>query len=144
MEITKDQAREALKQWQENSTTVALLFSARSGTAGVTMTATITHVSARIVFKNEFTILRFVLDRARYEYGPLMFFRFPAREGLAQVNGLHIYLESGHRLFIANSQQNGVHWLRSLNDMLVMERKNELGSGDREEETEAELACLEI
>ncbi len=135
MEIAKEQAIEALKRWQEHGATVALWFAARGGTAGVTMLARITRVSGGIVFRNESSVLRFALHKARYEYGPLLFFRFPAKEGAAQINGMHIYLESGHWLFVCDDELKGARWLKALSEALESDDPKQLESGD------TELAC---
>ena len=61
MEISREQAVECLNRWKDSNTVVGLYFAARGGTAGSTMLARIIEVGARIVFKNESTVLRYAL-----------------------------------------------------------------------------------
>ena len=116
MQISKEQAIDQLQQWQQDETTLWLYFTAQHGTAGLVMLAEITDVSACLVFRGESAILRFALDRAQFGYGPLQAVLIPSgkgivaavsqrrKVGLAQGDGLHIRLESGHSLFIRESR----------------------------------------
>ncbi|HEX3091971.1 MAG TPA: hypothetical protein VHW72_05065 [Candidatus Angelobacter sp.] len=113
MEITREQALERLNRWKERNTTVGLYFAARGGTAGSTMLARITEVGATIVFRNESTVLRYALYKTRFEYGPLQVMLRPSREGMVTIDGLHIWLESGHWLFVCDGKGVGQHWLES-------------------------------
>ena len=113
MEISRDQAIEFLKHWKQNETIVGLHFAARGGTAGSTMLAKLTEVSSRVVFRNDLGFLRFSLYKARFAYGRVRVFLHPSREGRAEVEGLHIWLESGHWLFICDSQGLGREWLEA-------------------------------
>ena len=132
MEITKDKALEMLKLWHHKGTTVALWFAAKGGTAMSAMQATITGLSATIVFRSETSLLSFALYQARFEYGPLEFMRFPLREGLSQINGLHIYLESGHRLFVCDDRQQGQRWMEFVDAMLKSHRQDEMESHEHQ------------
>jgi hypothetical protein len=111
MEISRDQARKELERWKLNRTTLGLHFAGRGGTATSTMLAEITEVSSRIVLKNDSSVLEFSLYKARFESGPLTVLRIPLREGLARVDGLHVWLDSGHWLFICDLQGQGQKWL---------------------------------
>jgi len=113
MEITREQALEWLNRWKQKRTTVGLYFAARGGTAGSTMLARITDVGATIVFRNEGTVLRYGLYKARFEYGPLQVLLKPSREGMVSIDGLHIWLESGHWLFVCDGEGIGQNWLES-------------------------------
>jgi hypothetical protein len=113
MEITRENALERLNRWRRNRTTVGLYFAARGGTAGSTMLAQITDVGATIVFRNEGTVLRYGLYKARFEYGPLQVLLKPSREGMVSIDGLHIWLESGHWLFVCDGESIGQNWLES-------------------------------
>jgi len=113
MEITREDALARLNRWRRNRTTVGLYFAARGGTAGSTMLARITEVGATIVFRNESTVLRYALYKTRFEYGPLQVMLRPSREGMVTIDGLHIWLESGHWLFVCDGEGIGQHWLES-------------------------------
>lgn len=113
MEITRDEALELLNRWKANQTKVGLYFAARGGTAGSTMLARITEVGARIVFRNEGTILRYGLYKARFEYGPVRVLLRPSRAGMVSIEGLHIWLESGHWLFVCDGGAIGQRWLEA-------------------------------
>ena len=113
MEITREEALELLHRWKANRTTVGLYFAARGGTAGSTMLARITDVGATIVFRNEATVLRYGLYQARFEYGPVQVLLRPSREGMVSIDGLHIWLESGHWLFVCDGERIGQNWLES-------------------------------
>jgi len=113
MEITREDALARLNRWRRNRTTVGLYFAARGGTAGSTMLARITEVGATIVFRNESTVLRHALYKARFEYGPVQVLLRPSREGMVSIDGLHIWLESGHWLFVCDSVGVGQSWLEA-------------------------------
>jgi len=113
MEITREDALARLDRWKQNRTLVGLYFAARGGTAGSTMLARITDVGATIVFRNEGTILRYGLYKARFEYGPVNVLLRPSREGMASIDGLHIWLESGHWLFVCDGERMGQSWLEA-------------------------------
>jgi hypothetical protein len=135
MKISGEQAIECLNRWKQAGTVVGLHFAARGGTAGSTMLARITEVGARIVFKNESSVLRFALYKAHFEFGPVQVLLRPSREGLAQIDGLHIWLESGHWLFVCDGQGIAQDWLESSG--LAAERKS---SGLLESQHDSELA----
>ena len=113
MEISREQALEHLNRWKLGQTTVGLYFAARGGTAGSTMLARITSVGASLVFRNESTVLRYALYKARFEYGPVQVLLQPSREGLVSISGLHIWLDSGHWLFVCDREGIGENWLQS-------------------------------
>jgi len=113
MEITREEALERLHRWKANQTTVGLYFAACGGTAGSTMLARITGVGARIVFRNEGTVLRYGLYKARFEYGPVQVLLRPSREGMVSIDGLHMWLESGHWLFVCDCERIGQNWLEA-------------------------------
>ena len=113
MEISREQAIECLNRWKQRNTRVGLYFAARGGTAGSAMLARITDVDATIVFRNEGAVLRYGLFKARFEYGPLQVMLRPSREGMVSIDGLHIWLESGHWLFVCDGEGAGQHWLES-------------------------------
>jgi len=102
-----------LHRWKANQTTVGLYFAARGGTAASTMLARITGLGATIVFRNEAKVLRYGLHKARFEYGPVQVLLRPSREGMISVEGLHIWLESGHWLFVCDGERMGQDWLES-------------------------------
>lgn len=77
------------------------------------MLAKIADVSSRIVFENDSGILRFSLYKARFAYGPVLVLRTPSRAGLVEIDGLHIWLDSGHWLFICDGKGLGQEWLRA-------------------------------
>jgi len=118
MEISREEALRSLRRWQQSGTTVGLIFAARGGTAHSAMLAQISEVSSRVVFKAESSILGFALIKARFELRPITVLRTPQREGLAQINGMHIWLESGHWLFICDAHGLGEKWLESATRML--------------------------
>lgn len=111
MEISRKEAMDSLKRWQQNGTTVGLHFAAHGGTAVPTMLARVAEVSSRIVVKNASSVLNFGVFKARFAYGPLEVLLSPSREGLAEIRGLHIWLESGHWLFICDVQGSEQRWL---------------------------------
>src|SRR5262249_22597523 len=113
MEISREQALESLNRWKLGQTTVGLYFAARGGTAGSTMLARITSVGATIVFRNESTVLRYALYKARFEYGPVQVLLKPSREGMVSIHGLHIWLDSGHCLFVCACEGISKNWLKS-------------------------------
>jgi len=113
MEISREDALRALLHWRQSGARVGVIFAARGGTAHSAMLAQITEVSARIVFKTPASVLGFALHQARFEHRPITVLRFPHREGLAQIDGMHIWLESGHWLFICDAQGLGDKWLDS-------------------------------
>jgi hypothetical protein len=113
MEISREQALECLNRWKQANALVGLYFAARGGTAGSTMLARITQVGARIVFRNESTILRYALYQARFEFGPMQVLLRPSRDAMVEIEGLHIWLESGHWLFICDGEGVGQRWLES-------------------------------
>ena len=99
MEISRDQALNNLQRCKHKGTTLGLHFAGRGGAVTSTLLAPITEVSSRSVLRNDSSVLQFSWQKARFEYGPLTGLRMPAREGLAQVDGLHVWLDSGHWLF---------------------------------------------
>ncbi len=113
MEISREEALNSLRRWKHSGTTVGLIFAAHGGTAGSAMLAEIAELSSRIVFKTEMSVLTFGLFQAHFELRPLTVLRFPKREGLAQIDGLHIWLESGHWLFVCDARGLGNKWLES-------------------------------
>jgi hypothetical protein len=56
-------------------------------------------------------VLCFGLFKARFARDPLQLPLWPAREGLAEIDGLHITLESGHWLFVCDAQGLEEKWL---------------------------------
>ncbi len=113
MEISREEAFGTLRRWKRDEVTVGLIFAARGGTAGSAMLAKISELSSRIVFKTESTVLTFALIQAHFELRPLTVLRFPQREGLSQIQGLHVWLDSGHWLFVCDAQGLGNKWLES-------------------------------
>lgn len=113
MEISREQALECLNRWKDSNTVVGLYFAARGGTAGSTMLARIIEVGARIVFKNESTVLRYALYKPRFEFGPMQVLLRPSRDAMVEIDGLHIWLESGHWLFVCDGEGVGQKWLES-------------------------------
>jgi hypothetical protein len=111
MEISREQAIDSLERWKRNGTTVGLYFAARGGTAGSTMLARVTEVSSRVVFKNQSSVLCFGLFKAQFAHGPVQALLWPSRDGLAEVEGLHIWLESGHWLFVCDVHGLEEKWL---------------------------------
>jgi hypothetical protein len=111
VEITREQAIESLERWKRSGATVGLHFAARGGTAASTMLARVTEISSRIVFKNQSSVLCFGLFKARFSYGRVQMLLWPSREGLAEVHGLEIWLDSGHWLFICDVQGLEEKWL---------------------------------
>jgi hypothetical protein len=132
MEITREQALDCLNRWKQSGTTVGLYFAARGGTAGSTMLARITEVGARIVFRNEATVLRYALYKARFDYGPIQVLLRPSREGMVSIDGLHIWLESGHWLFVCDGAGVGQSWLEASG--LVTDTKKLSGLLESQEE----------
>jgi hypothetical protein len=122
MEISREQALTSLRRWQQSGTTLGLIFAARGGTAHSAMLAQISEVSSRVVFKAESSILGFSLLKVRFERRPITVLRFPHREGLTQIDGLHIWLESGHWLFICDAQGMGEKWLETASKLLEQKR----------------------
>ena len=118
MEISREEALRALRHWKQSATTVGLIFAARGGTAHSAMLARISEVSSRVVFKAKSSVLGFALYQARFEHRPVTVLRSPRREDLAQIDGLHIWLESGHWLFICDAQGLGEKWLESATKLL--------------------------
>jgi hypothetical protein len=112
MEITREEALDRLHRWKADQTTVGLYFAACGGTAGSTMLARITGVGATIVFRNEATVLRYGLYKARFEYGPVQVLLRPSREGLVSIDGLQMWLESGHWRLCATASGSGKTGLR--------------------------------
>jgi hypothetical protein len=77
------------------------------------MLARITEVGARIVFRNEGTELRYALYKARFDFGPMQVLLRPSRESMVSIAGLHIWLESGHWLFVCDGAGVGQSWLEA-------------------------------
>jgi hypothetical protein len=122
MQISKEQAIEYLTRWHEKNTAIGVYLSVPGAVAGLTMLAQITEVSVRIVITNESSILRFSLDNARFEYGPMHVWSLPSQSGPAVVlthlsqgllskDGLHIRLDSGFSLFLCEDRELEKHWL---------------------------------
>jgi hypothetical protein len=122
MGIDKEQAMKYLTQWQQQSTPLGAYLAVPRSLAGVTMLAQITEVSVRIVLTNGSAILRFSLQNARFEYGPLRILALPSKlgpavavshapQGLLPRDGLHIRLESGPSLFLCDIHELGQNWL---------------------------------
>ncbi len=125
MEISREEALETLRRWQMRGETVGLIFAARGGTAGSAMLAAITEISSRIVFKTDSSVLTFGLYKSHFELRPLTVLRFPHRDGLAQIQGLHIWLESGHWLFVCEAGESGKKWLETATQALEQAGSNE-------------------
>ena len=113
MEISREHALECLRRWKDHNTLVGLYFAARGGTAFSSMLARIADVGASIVFKNESAILRYALDQARFEYRPVQVLLRPSREGMVTIDGLHVWLESGHWLFVCDGEGVAHDWLEA-------------------------------
>ena len=113
MEISREQALDCLNRWKQLKTTVGLYFAARGGTAGSTMLARITDVGATVVFRNESAVLRYALYQAHFEYRPLQVLLRPSRDGMVEIKGLHIMLQSGHWLFVCDGEGIGQRWLEA-------------------------------
>ena len=77
------------------------------------MLAKIANVSSRIVFTNDSSVLCFALHKARFAMGGVQVLLRPSREGLAEIDGLHIWLESGHWMFVCDGRGLGREWLES-------------------------------
>jgi hypothetical protein len=118
MEISRDQAIELLKHLKKTETTVGVYFAACGGTAGTTMIARISEVSWRVVFIGTSSVLRFTLLQTRFEYAPITVVRVPMRGGLLQIEGLHMWLESGHWLFVCDVNGRGKKWLKAVANAL--------------------------
>lgn len=134
MEITRKQAIERLEEWKRTGTTLGLCFAARGGTAASTILARITQVSSRITFKNQWAVLHFGLYKALFERSRVQVLLWPSREGIVEVDGLHIWLESGHWLFICDPQGIEEKWL----DMAGLTSKAKGPGGLLEGEADAE------
>lgn len=113
MEIPRQQAIALLRRWKQNETTVGLQFAARGGTAGSTMLARVRQVSSRVVFVNESSVLSFGLYQARFALSAVQVMLRPSRDGLRRIDGLHIWLASGHWLFVCDGDGLGSEWLES-------------------------------
>jgi hypothetical protein len=111
MEISRERALKCLNRWKDRNTLVGLFFAARGGTAGSTMLARISEVGARIVFKSDSAILRYALYQSRFEYGPMQVLLRPSRDGMATIDGLHVWLETGHWLFVCDGEGVAQNWL---------------------------------
>jgi hypothetical protein len=118
MVISREEGLRWLKRWKKSGTTLGLIFAARGGTAHSAMLAKISEVSSRVVFKSASSLLGFSLIKARLEHRPITVLKFPHRDGLTQIDGLHIWLESGHWLFICDAQGMGEKWLESAAGLL--------------------------
>ena len=121
MEIPRQQAVDLLKNWKQTQTALGLHFAARGGTAGLTMLARITEVSSRISFKSDAAALSFGLYKARFALGKVQAMLRPSREGLAEIEGLHIWLESGHWLFICDGVGLDAEWLNFTGNQKLMD-----------------------
>jgi hypothetical protein len=122
MEISRDVALGVLRRWQQSGTTVGLWFAARGGTAGSAMLAQVREVTSRLIVNNDSSSLRFALYKARFEQGPLTVLRGPRREDLTEIEGLRIWLESGHFLFICDAAGMERKWLQSVAKWLSYDR----------------------
>ena len=137
MEMSREQAIDLLAQWKHTGITVGIYFAASGGTVVTTMLAQISHVSSRIVLTTGSGLLRFALYRARFEYSPLTVLQIPASEGVSHIDGLHIWLESGHWLFVCDVKGQGARWLRA--SAQALGQGSSEGSLPTEEELESTL-----
>ncbi len=137
MELSREQALDYLRGWQLAGTTLWIKYATHDATAGSTMLAQITEVSACVVFENESSDFRFHLGNATFKYGPLKLVLTPTRlgtlavitsksAGLADCDGLHVWLESGHLLFIFEYLQAGKNRLESTTHTLKDKRRGGL------------------
>ena len=131
---------ECLNRWKDCGTLVGLYFAARGGTAFSTMLARITEVGATLVLRNEATLLRYSLCQARFEFRPVQVFLKPSREGMRQIDGLHITLESGHWLFVCDGEGVAQEWLAASGIMTIQKKSG----GLLESQTEHELVGRNI
>ena len=139
MEISREKALECLNRWKDGNTLVGLYFAARGGTAFSTMLARITEVGATLVVRNEATLLRYSLCQAKFEFRPVQVFLRPSREGMREIDGLHITLESGHWLFVCDGEGVAQDWLAA-SGMMPAPKKSE---GLLESQAEQEPAFKE-
>jgi hypothetical protein len=139
MEISRSEALNCLNRWKERGTLVGLYFAARGGTAFSTMLARITEVGATLVLRNEASLLRYALSQAKFEFRPVQVFLKPSREGMREIDGLHITLESGHWLFVCDGEGVAQDWLAAAGIVTIqkksgglLESQAELGLVSRE------------
>ena len=137
MEISKQQGVDLMKRWKQDETTVGLHFAARGGTAGSTMLAKIAEVSSRIVFKNDSGSFHFTLYKARFADGPVRAFPTPREKAVVEIHGLHIWLESGHWLFISEANGLAPDWL--VTDHVKGRLKGSGGQFDAQHDADAAL-----
>ena len=134
MEISREKALECLNRWKDRNTLVGLYFAARGGTAFSTMLARITEVGATLVLRNEATLLRYSLCHAKFEFRPVQVFLRPSREGMREIDGLHITLESGHWLFVCDGEGVAQDWLAASGMMTIRKKSGGLLESQPEQE----------
>jgi hypothetical protein len=134
MEISREQALKCLNRWKDRNTLVGLYFAARGGTAFSTMLARITEVGASIVFKTDSAILRYALYQSRFEYGPVQVMVRPSRDAMVTIDGLHVWLESGHWLFVCDGEGVAQDWLASSGMMTIRKKTGGLLESQPEQE----------
>jgi hypothetical protein len=138
MEISREQALKCLNSWKDRGTLVGLYFAARGGTAFSTMLARITEVGATLVFRNEATLLRYALLQARFEFRPVQVFLKPSREGMREIDGLHITLESGHWLFVCDGEGVAQDWLAASGIVTIQKKSGGLLESQAEQKLVAQ------
>jgi hypothetical protein len=134
MEISREEALECLNRWKERGTLVGLYFAARGGTAFSTMLARVTEVGATLVLRNEAALLRYALCQAKFEFRPVQVFLKPSREGMREIDGLHITLESGHWLFVCDGEGVAQDWLAASGMMTIRKKTGGLLESQAEQE----------
>jgi hypothetical protein len=122
-----------LKRWQEQRAALCVYFAAHNAGAGSVMRAQIADVSRCLVLRNEGTVLRLDLESAQFKYGPLQVLLMPSDfgraaaisqrpDGILGQNGLNIILDSGHSVFLCESQKAGSDWLAFADTVLGQSR----------------------
>jgi hypothetical protein len=117
LESADEQGLALLRRWQESGASVWVCYGAGDGCASAAMQARITEVSRCVTFHNQSSSLRFDLQGARFRYGPLQALLTPSRigrvaavaqrpGGLVSKDGVSIVLDSGHSLFICESEES--------------------------------------
>ena len=103
-EISFEAAMEKLEAWSEAHTEHAFLFNGENESVIRVLSKIVKVQDNVIVCKAESSALFFRFEKARFVFGPMALMEYPIQQE-SNVEGLHIFLQTGSYLFISSQAQ---------------------------------------
>ena len=103
-EIIFEEAVEKLEAWSKAGTEHAFLFNGENESV-IRVLSKIVKVHENIIIcEGESSALFFRFEKARFVFGPMALMEYPIKQS-SNVEGLHIFLQTGSYLFISSQAQ---------------------------------------